>query len=138
VKNGNGKTARKTAKLPKPALVAQPNGKGALYAGGVPGNRGNRHAVGPPASVIRERCRGSFDQRVPILEQIADGSFQADPSDRLKAVDILGKYGLDARTQMGVDEVKERLRATLTILREELGPAVAERIIQRIRGEWAA
>lgn len=49
--------------------VLQPHG-GALNSGGTPGNAGG---TGRPASVIRERCRGSFDQRIAVLEDIADG-----------------------------------------------------------------
>ena len=45
-----------------------PNG-GMLQNGGTPGNPGG----GRPPSDIRARCRGSFEQRIPILEQIADG-----------------------------------------------------------------
>ncbi len=101
------------------------------------GNPGNVGGTGRPASLVRLRCRGSFDQRIPVLESIADDR-AASASDRIAAVDKLGKYGLDARTQMGIDEVRERVRATLGIIREELGPQVAERIVERIRSQWAA
>lgn len=55
------------------ALVPQPHG-GALVRGGRRGNRGNRSAIGRPPSVIREKLRGSFQDRIPLLEQIIDGS----------------------------------------------------------------
>ncbi len=42
---------------------------GALRGGGKPGNRGG---TGRPPSVIRERCRGSFEDRIAVLEEIAD------------------------------------------------------------------
>jgi hypothetical protein len=61
------KTATTTA---KPALIKRPNGRGALYAGGVPGNRGGG---GCPPSQLRELLRGSIAQRSVILEQIMDG-----------------------------------------------------------------
>jgi hypothetical protein len=82
--------ARKTTKLTTIAKRPQPNGRGALNAGGTPGNRGG---TGRPPSIIRERLRGSFEQRVKILESIADDD-EAPPSDRMKAIDILAKYGL--------------------------------------------
>ena len=44
------KTAKKTA---KPAKIRQPNGKGALYAGGVPGNKGG---TGRPPNWLRDYC----------------------------------------------------------------------------------
>jgi len=51
-----------------PALVPQPHG-GAIYGGGVPGHRGG---PGRPPSALRERLRGSFEQRIAVLENIAD------------------------------------------------------------------
>lgn len=37
------------------------------------GNPGNRGGPGRPASALRDRLRGSFDQRVAVIEAIADG-----------------------------------------------------------------
>lgn len=37
------------------------------------GNPGNAGGTGRPSSAIRDRVRGSFDERIPILEAIADG-----------------------------------------------------------------
>lgn len=64
-----GKTAKQTATA-TPALVPQPNGRGALLSGGMPGNAGG---PGRPPSIIRERLRGSYEQRIAVLEQVADG-----------------------------------------------------------------
>jgi hypothetical protein len=41
--------------------------------------------------------RESLEKRIPILEAIADDP-DADDSDRIKAVDLLGKYGLGTTT----------------------------------------
>ncbi len=46
-----------------------------------------------PPSVIREPCRGSFEDRIVVLEEIADDA-KASASDRIRALDLLGKYGL--------------------------------------------
>jgi len=46
------KTAKKTAK-PKPRKIRQPKGKGALYAGGVPGNKGG----GRPLDAFKAMCQ---------------------------------------------------------------------------------
>ena len=72
----------------EPELVPQQHG-GALLTGGVPGNKGGSQ----PPSKIREAMRRSFAERIPLLEAIAD-----DPEertfDRLRAIEILGKYAL--------------------------------------------
>ena len=75
-------------------LVVPKHGRGALLTGGKPGNRG-----GPcrPPSALRKKCQDSFEERVPILESIADNDEARDP-DRIKAVEVLGKYG-------GVDKI---------------------------------
>jgi hypothetical protein len=81
---------------------------------GNPGNTGGKKGrSGRPPSKIREMLRGSFEKRVKVLEAIADGEVAyrlrkdgeqpsaADlvkmiPSvaDRLKAMDLIAKYGL--------------------------------------------
>ena len=101
-----------------------------MRRGGAPGGR--RRGAGRPPSLIREKLRGSFEKRIKILEQIADGEFvprlpkgvnRADicqcgaykreapaecicmasnnaqmaeygAGERLKAIDLLGKYGM--------------------------------------------
>ena len=52
----------------------------------------NKGGTGRPTSEIRERCRGSFNERIPILEEIAD-SKESNANDRIKAIDTLAKYG---------------------------------------------
>ena len=54
--------------------------------------------AGRPPSVIRERCRGSFEDRIAVLEEIADNP-EASASDRIRALDLLGKYGLGTQQQ---------------------------------------
>lgn len=66
------------------------------------------------------------------------GKVSASPGERTKAIDTLGKYGLDARTQLSVDDVKERLRATVALLRAEFAPDVIEPVLARVRLLWAA
>ena len=82
------KTTDKTA---VPPLVRQRHG-GALRAGGTPGNRGG---AGAPPSELRKRLRGSAAERIAIAEEIADNP-TASASDRLRALDLLFKYGLGA------------------------------------------
>ena len=116
-----------------PALVQQAHG-GAVYSGGVPGHRGG---PGRPPSALRERLRGSFEDRVSVLEAIADDE-EADPQDRIRAVDVLGKYGLGTLREISVERVRDRLRDTLQVLREELPPEQAAHIINRLREVWSA
>ena len=112
-------------------LVPQKHG-GALLAGGRPGNRGGS---GRPSNALRERLRGSLDERVAVLEEIADNPDASD-RDRIKAVDILGKYGLGTVREITVEDVRGRLRATLELLRDELDEDQADRLIGRLKGIW--
>jgi len=68
-------------------LVPQEHG-GALRNGGP-----SKGGTGRPASEIRSQCRGSFANRIHVAEQIAD-SAKASESDKLRALDLLGKYGV--------------------------------------------
>ena len=115
----------------KTALVPQRHG-GALLAGGQLGNRGG---PGKPPSVLRERLRGSLDERVVVLEEIADDETAAH-RDRIRAVDTLAKYGLGAIREITIEDVREKLRITLELLRDELDEDEADRLIGRLRGIW--
>ncbi len=117
------------AKLP--ALVPQPHG-GALLGSGLPGHVGGG---GRPSSVLRERLRGSFQDRVKVLEAIADDS-EADPQDRIRAIDVLAKYGLGVTRELSVDEVRDRLRETVGLIRRVLPPDQATEILTRLRQVW--
>ena len=111
--------------------IQQPHG-GALLAGGQPGNRGG---LGKPPSALRERLRGSLDERVVVLEQIADDE-SATHRDRIRAVDILAKYGLGQLREVSVEDVRGRLSATIELLRQELDPSEADRLIMHLRDIW--
>ena len=89
-----------------PCLVEQGHG-GALLTGGAKGHRGGS---GRPPSAIREHCRGSFAERVKVLEQIADGELpntNVSPNDRTRAIDLLGKYGAVDKIALTVEEQPE-------------------------------
>ena len=111
-----------------PALVPQPHG-GALRVG----NPGNVGGAGRPPSEIREKLRGSFAQRIGIIEELADDK-AVSPSDRLKALDMLGKYGLGK--QVDADDVRGRLRSTLDLLERELGPDHYRRLYPLLKEIW--
>jgi hypothetical protein len=79
-------------------LVRQPHG-GAIKQGGNVGNRGGMGAV---PSAIRERLRGSFAQRITVLEAIADDP-DLSPADRIRALDLMARYGIGTDSKVEVD-----------------------------------
>lgn len=85
----------------KPELIPQKHG-GALYAGGVPGNRGG----GRPPSAVRQLAREAFEARIPMLADLADDSQQR-TRDRIRAIDVLGKYGLGQAKGLDENEFEE-------------------------------
>lgn len=91
--------AKKPDDKPAPtpgSLVTPEHGRGALRYGSQPGGP---PGPGRPASALRETLRKSFADRVPILEKIAD---VGEPGDQLKALKIMGDFGLG--TNKGHDE----------------------------------
>jgi len=48
---------------------------------------------GRPPSVIRQKLRGSFEDRIKVLESIADDK-KASKADRMRALDLMAKYGM--------------------------------------------
>lgn len=132
VKKAAGKSAGETTTPTAPSLVPQPHG-GALLTGGVPGNAGG---TGRPPSAIRASLREDFDRRRVILNEIADDK-EAPRSERIKAVETIGKFGLGNAKELTVEHVRERLAITLGILREELTEDAYERIRARLKPVWA-
>ena len=119
---------------PKPGdLVKPPHGKGFLRHGSLPGT--NAGGTGRPPSAIRERLRGSFEERIAILEEIADGAQQA-AADRMKAIDLLGKYGLGTTKELTVEHVKDRLQQTIRAIYEVLPKEQADAVLTRIEPLW--
>lgn len=127
-KRAKSKSPEETA---GPTLVPQPHG-GALLPAGKPGNVGG---TGRPPSAIRERLRGSFEQRIAILEEIADDTQAAKP-DRMKAVDILAKYGLGTTKELTVEHVRDRLQRTIADIYALLPKEQADALIARIESHW--
>lgn len=124
--SGNGK--KTPAKTPAPvALVRQPHG-GLLRQGGT-----NRGGPGRPPSAIRAAARDEFDRLIPKLATIAKAKETKD-SDRIRAIDVLGKYGMDAA--VSVADVRECLRQTTEEIREFLSPEQSDMLLGRIRPIW--
>jgi len=91
--------------------------------------------AGRPPSAVREAMRLAAAQRVPVLEAIADDAKVA-PGDRIRAVDTLAKYGLGQMVQVGMDDVRGRLRATLELLRETLPEDEFTTLVHNLKEIW--
>lgn len=59
------------------------------------GGRAGAPNIGRPPNLIRAALRASFEERLRILESIADDG-KCSPSDRIRALELLAKYGLGA------------------------------------------
>ncbi len=123
--SGN-ETAKKTA---MPEKRAQPNGRGALLAGGMPGNAGG----GRTPSAIRAAAREMAADRLKVLGQIARRT-KAKDSDRIAAVKALADIGLSET--INVSDVRRALDETGEIIRERMAPDEAESLIEAIRPIW--
>jgi len=116
---------------------------GAPLKPGNPGNRGGKKGrSGRTPGVIRQACAKAFDQRIAFLMAVVDGETGpilkhkdgtpvlddqgrpcregAEMSDRLKAMDLLGKYGGLQKVEHEHDDKREH-RDRLTRLRELIG-----------------
>ena len=128
--------ARKSpTKSPTPpgALVVPPHGNGKLRHGSRRGTNGG--GTGRPPSAIRERLRGSFEERIEVLEEIADDPMQT-PADRTRAIDLLAKYGLGTTKEITVEHVRDKLQDTIALIREQLPRDQAEPLLERMRTIW--
>lgn len=100
------------------------------------GNPGNLGGDGRPASRVREAATLEFEKRIPLLGELADNTDVATP-DRLRAVDLLGKYGPGTRR-----EIEHALDWDGTLeLMNELAAAVDRCVMDqdekdRLVGEW--
>lgn len=148
--NRAGKTAGKTAtggpQKKKPTKVPQ-HGGGKLLAGGQFGNSGG----GRPPSALREALRRSFEDRVVILENIADGNetrtmlvgggkaIEIGPShgDRIRALDTMAKYGLGTTGELTVEDVRHRLVATVNLVRRTLSASEADCLLPQMKAIWS-
>ena len=111
------------------ALVPQLHG-GAIRTGGNPGNKGG---TGRPPSAIRARMREHLDSEV--LDSVMD-EFEKGELDTLDVAEFLAKYGLGTMKEVSVENVRERLRLTLEVLRRELSAPQLRAIIPQIEGVW--
>lgn len=159
--------------VPVGALITQPHG-GAIRNGGT-----NKGGPGRPPSALRERLTGSFEQRVPILEEIADGipyqridvslatvlkhahcpicgeklkseadaaelalltieaTASASVNDRLKSIDLMGKYGPGSVKAVTEDDVRERVKQQMDLILAKYPTDLANEILDTIEPVWS-
>lgn len=116
------KTTAKTTAVG--ALVPQPNG-GALRNGGT-----NAGGTGRPSSELRRRLKEAGADRIKVLEEIAD-SKEVKESDRIKAIDMMLKYGLGK--QVPRDAVVEFLKAATALVAEHVEDQTT---LDQIKAGW--
>jgi hypothetical protein len=105
---------------------------GALRKGSA---KGNTPGTGRPPSALRAIAREGFAETLPIVKRIAK-SRKAKDADRIRAADVLGKYGMS--TPVTIDDVRERIRQQNDEIREYLSAEQAETLISRLRAIWLA
>lgn len=119
---------KKAGKKAGGELVRQAEG-GALWRGPSPNNV---PGTGRPPSAIRATARQLFDQRIPTLASIADKGKR--DSDRIAAIDKLGKYGFDEVRELVI--TSDNARAFFDCISkaiEELAPEHAVAIQERAK-----
>lgn len=79
------------------------------------------------AAGYRKTGRGKKAKREPVSAR-----------EQLYAIEMVLRYGLDQRLQgVDVSEVRERMAATLDLIRELCPPDLAVALVDRMRGIWA-
>lgn len=116
------------------APVPQPHG-GALVPGAGRGPSAGAPNAGRPPSAVRALLRESFAARVTLAERIADDPTLS-AADRLRALDLMGRYGLGTTRELSVEEVKERLGATIAAVRTLVPTEHAEPLLAKLREVW--
>jgi len=91
VSDGNGSNGNGNGHVENSVNNSVQNGRngGTLRVG----NPGNKGGPGRPPSKIREIARDEWAALIPMLRRVARSAKEA-TSDRLRAADQLGKYGL--------------------------------------------
>lgn len=140
--------------------VPQPHG-GMLIPGA---GGGPQPGSGRPPSIVRMALRKGFEERLTILEEIADGvarfrivrtcehcGKEAKPAgegediqqavprigDRLRALEVMAKYGgIGPSKGLSDDDLRTRLRATLLLVENEFNGEARARVMRRLEEIW--
>lgn len=84
------------------------------------------------------KCKGKLKEarRTGGELVVLEGKVSASPGDRIRALDVMGKYGLGANQEFTEDAIKARIGDMLRRIRAEFAPDVAEHIIATIKPSW--
>jgi len=120
--NGSGPSSNGSQNGNKDGLAKQQHG-GAIYQGPA---KNPKPGPGRPSSELRRIARLGFEARVPELLRISKHGLRE--VDRLKAIDLLGKYGLgEAKGYDG--ELVQKLAEAVRDVFETPGPALVDNVI---------
>ena len=107
--------------------------------------RGGRNpGSGRPPNVIKARCRKDFYEVMPLLKEMARGKGKDKDgkvidldikfADRIRAIDVLGKHGLDSSVTL--TDVREALRLTRETIGEFMPRDQADALWSMIIPHW--
>lgn len=105
---------RKAVRTPEKSRVKSGGNSAKLVPGAGRGPAKGAPNAGRPPSEIRAILRQSFYDRIPMLQRIADNE-ELSPSDRMKAADMLAKYGLGSTVTATDTEGKEPRHAVVIL-----------------------
>lgn len=115
-------------------VIPQPHG-GALVPGAGRGPAPGAPNAGRPPSQVRAALRQAFADRLPTLTGIADDTMLP-PGERLRALEVMARHGLGTVTELGVDDVRDKLAATVAAIRRTVAPDVAAPLMAELRALW--
>ena len=92
--------------------------------------------AGRPPSAVRAILREAFVARVPLASAIADNPAFT-PSERLRALDLLGRFGIGTAREMSVDDVKDRLAETVSAIQRIVSAPQREELLATLRVVWS-
>ncbi len=108
-----------------PPLVS--NGRGGfLLAGGIPGPLRTYVSKGPTPSALRAKLRDMLADHTQVMEEIAT-SPDATNSDKLRAVELMARFGLGEETTLTVGQVQSLSDRELDALAD--GVSLPDRIL---------
>lgn len=95
--------------------------------------KGSPPGPGAPPSAIRAAMRDAYAARLPKLVKLADSK---DPKTALAAMLQLGRFGLGPARAVNEDDLRDRLRDTLSAIRELVPPAILPQLEGRLADIW--
>lgn len=120
---------RKTSSK-RSSVARRPQPQGGYLQTGNPGNAGG---AGRPPAAIRAASRAGYDELMPVVLKIGKNA-RAKHSDRIRAADVLGKYGMGQ--PVSIDDVLECWHETVSVIRERFAPDISEPLIVTLRPIW--